>query len=166
MTDVSQWQHATLSCRLLTWLQLPIPVLRALHPLPQPSSLIFPLLPLTAVLHCPSPPHPPANLSAISKPGIVNLLLSYRISRPDIQIHFPLSLWITVIPFYGLDSSFLVLCLWSVVYYYLPIWKLIFLKLSPCCCLAPFSVRPGALSAPDKPFVIQAADNALHTCPF
>lgn len=62
--------------------------------------------PPPALLHCPSPPSPPANLPAITKPGNIHLPLGSLLSRPDIQICFPLSLWITVTPFYGLDSSF------------------------------------------------------------
>ena len=110
----------------------------SLHFLPfSPAAVVFP-----ALLHRPSPRFPLSNLSAIMEPSNVNLPLIYHISSSDIQIRFPLSVWIIVIPFYGLDSSFLVLCLWAVVYYYLPIWKLISLKLESL--LLPSSVQHEA----------------------
>lgn len=97
---------------------------RNLHFFPRsPAAVVF-----AALLHCPSPRFPLSNLAAIMEPSNVNLPLIYHISSSDIQIRFPLSVWIIVIPVYGLDSSFLALCLRAVVYYYLPIWKLISLK--------------------------------------
>lgn len=103
------------------------------------------------------PTFPLSDLAAIMEPSNVNLPLIYHISSSDIQIRFPLSVRIIVILLYGLNSSFLVLCLWAVVYYYFPIWKLISLK--PESLPLPCSVQheAGALSGLDKPFVIQAA---------
>lgn len=113
-------------------LQLPRLTFGDPHPSPPPQSPLLSLLAaavvFAALLHRPSPRFPLSNLSAIMEPSNVNLPLIYHISSSDIQIRFPLSVWIIVIPFYSLDSSFLVLCLRAVVYYYLPIWKLISLK--------------------------------------
>lgn len=90
---------ATLSCKPFVRLQLSVPT--ALWPSPH----FLPSLPSPALLHCPSPSSP-ANLPAITKPGNIHLMLSSRVSRPNIQTCFPLSLRITVTPFYSLDSSF------------------------------------------------------------
>ena len=102
------------------------------HPSPPPWPPLLALSPAALVFtgrpHCPSPRVPRSNLSAITEPSNGNLPLIYHISSSDIQIRFPLSVWIAAIPFYGLDSSFLVLCLRAVVYYDLPIWQWISLK--------------------------------------
>lgn len=152
-----------------TRVQLPSLTFGDLHSSPPPKSPPLSLLPgccqICSSPAAPFPRLPLSDLAAIMEPSNVNLPLIYHISSSDIQIRFPLSVRIIVIPLYGLNSSFLVLCLWAVVYYYFPIWKLISLK--PESLPLPCSVQheAGALSGLDKPFVIQAADNVAAHMP-
>lgn len=99
-----------------TRLQLPSLTFRDPHssppPKPPPPSLLAGCCQICCSPAAPFPRFPLSDLAAIMEPSNVNLPLIYHISSSDIQIRFPLSVRIVVIPLYGLDSSFLVLCLW------------------------------------------------------
>lgn len=144
--------------------QLPSLTFGVLHCSPPPKSPPLSLLAGCCQICCsPAAPFPrfPSQISLRSWSLATLICHSFIIFQAQIyKSAFPLSVRIIVISLYGLDSSFLVLCLWAVVYYYFPIWKLISLK--PESLPLPCSVQheAGALSGLDKPFVIQAADNA------
>lgn len=109
--------RATLSCKTLHEAAAPQSHLRgpALFTATQVSpslSLLAGCCQICCSPAAPFPRFPLSDLAAIMEPSNVNLPLIYHISSSDIQIRFPLSIRIVVIPLYGLDSSFLVLCLW------------------------------------------------------
>lgn len=138
------------------------------HPSP-PLRLHFVPVSAISMLSCAALLHASLLQISLRSRSLATLIChSFIISQArDTQIRFPLSVWIIVIPFYGLDASFLVLCFMGCC---LLLFAYLEVNLSEAGVLAAASLRSACSRALCQCLINHLSFRQrimrLHTCPF